>query len=37
MHTKLPSDIPKFEGKVEEDLANHVDLPLMVFFKQHHG
>jgi hypothetical protein len=24
MHTKLPSDIPKFEGKPGEDLANHV-------------
>jgi hypothetical protein len=24
MPTKLPSDIPKFEGKPGEDLANHV-------------
>jgi hypothetical protein len=24
MPTKLPSDIPKFEGKRGEDLANHV-------------
>jgi hypothetical protein len=24
MPTKIPSDIPKFEGKLAEDLANHV-------------
>jgi hypothetical protein len=24
MPTKLPSDIPKFEGKAGDDLANHV-------------
>jgi hypothetical protein len=24
MPTKLPSDIPKFEGKVGDDLENHI-------------
>jgi hypothetical protein len=38
MPTKLPSNIPKFEGKSGEDPANHVmTFHLWCLFKQHHG
>ena len=31
--TKLPSDIPKLEGKLGEDLSEHYDISPMVLFQ----